>query len=59
MAPLDANYVDDDDNVDVDAFINTSACIKDMHIPPVDEVAFRTHGDQLGRPTTVTQGLTF
>jgi hypothetical protein len=59
MVPIDGNYVDDDDNVDVHAFINTSACIKDMYMPPKDEEAFRTHGDRLGRRTTVTQRLTF
>ncbi|KAK1669224.1 hypothetical protein QYE76_057383 [Lolium multiflorum] len=49
MAPLDGNDVDDDD--DIDAYINTGACSQDMYIPPMDEQAFRTHGDQLGRPT--------
>jgi hypothetical protein len=53
MAPLDGNDVDDDD--DIDAYINTGACSQDMYMPPMDEQAFRTHGDQLGRPTTVTK----
>ncbi|KAK1619469.1 hypothetical protein QYE76_024986 [Lolium multiflorum] len=58
MAPLDGNDGDDDD--DIDAYINTGACSQDMYMPPMDEEAFRTHGDQLGRPTTVTkQRLTF
>jgi hypothetical protein len=48
MAPLDGNDVDDDD--DIDAYINTGACSQDMYMPPMDEQAFRTHGDQLGRP---------
>jgi hypothetical protein len=55
MAPVDGN--DDDD--DIDAYINTGACSQDMYMPRMDEEAFRTHGDQLGRPTTVTQRLTF
>jgi hypothetical protein len=55
MVPLDGN--DDDD--DIDAYINTSACSQDMYMPCMDEEAFRTHGDQLGRPTTVTQRQTF
>ncbi|KAK1648760.1 hypothetical protein QYE76_066565 [Lolium multiflorum] len=53
MAPLDGNDVDDDD--DIDAYINTGACSQDMYMPPMDEQAFRTHGDQLGRPPTVTK----
>jgi hypothetical protein len=56
MAPLDGN---DDDDDDIDAYINTGACSQDMYMPRMDEEAFRTHGDQLGRPTTVTQRLTF
>jgi hypothetical protein len=55
MAPLGGN--DDDD--DIDAYINTGACSQDIYMPRMDEEAFRTHGDQLGRPTTVTQRLTF
>ncbi|KAK1619205.1 hypothetical protein QYE76_024722 [Lolium multiflorum] len=58
MAPLDGNDGDDDDD-DIDAYINTGAYNQDMYMPPMDEEAFRTHGDQLGRPTTVTQRLTF
>jgi hypothetical protein len=51
MAPLDGN--DDDD--DIDAYINTGTCSQDMYMPRMDEEAFRTHGgDQLRRPTTVT-----
>ncbi|KAK1610126.1 hypothetical protein QYE76_033799 [Lolium multiflorum] len=50
MAPLDGNDVDDDD--DIDAYINTGACSQDMYMPPMDEQAFRTHGDQLTRPPT-------
>ncbi|KAK1621139.1 hypothetical protein QYE76_026656 [Lolium multiflorum] len=53
MAPLDGNDVDDDD--DIDAYINTGACSQDMYMPPMDEQAFRTHGDQLTRPPTVTK----
>ncbi|KAK1626282.1 hypothetical protein QYE76_000597 [Lolium multiflorum] len=53
MAPLDGNDVDDDD--DIDAYINTGACSQDMYMPPMDEQAFRTHGDQLSRPPTVTK----
>ena len=62
MALLDGpNYEYDDDNVDVDAYINTGACSKDMYMPPPidDEEAFRNHGDQPRRLTTVTQCLTF
>ncbi|KAK1693135.1 hypothetical protein QYE76_009832 [Lolium multiflorum] len=53
MAPLDGNDVEDDD--DIDAYINTGACSQDMYMPPMDEQAFRTHGDQLSRPPTVTK----
>ncbi|KAK1619417.1 hypothetical protein QYE76_024934 [Lolium multiflorum] len=53
MAPLDGNDVDDDD--DINAYINTGACSQDMYMPPMDEQAFHTHGDQLGRPPTVTK----
>ncbi|KAK1609936.1 hypothetical protein QYE76_033609 [Lolium multiflorum] len=52
MAPLDGNDVDDDD---INAYINTGACSQDMYMPPMDEQAFRTHGDHLGRPTTFTK----
>ena len=30
-----------------------------MYMPAIEEEAFRTHGDQPARPTTVTQRLTF
>ena len=61
MALLDGhNYEYDDDNVDIDAYINTGACSKDMYMPPMDdEEAFRNHGDQPRCLTTVTQRLTF
>jgi hypothetical protein len=55
MAPLDGNNDDDD----IDAYINTGACSQDMYMPHMDEEAFHTHGDQLDHPTTVTQRLTF
>jgi hypothetical protein len=51
MAPLDGN---DDDDDGIDAYINTGAYSQDMYMPRMDEEAFRTHGDQFGRPTTVT-----
>jgi hypothetical protein len=41
MAPLDGNNDDDD----IDAYINTSACSQDIYMPHMDEEAFRTHGD--------------
>ncbi|KAK1684788.1 hypothetical protein QYE76_045636 [Lolium multiflorum] len=54
----DGNDGDDDD--DIDAYINTGAYSQDMYMPPMDEEAFRTHSDQLDRPTTVLkQRLTF
>jgi len=55
MAPLDGN----DDDVDIDAYINNGACSQDIYMPQMDEEAFRTRGDAHGRPTTVTQRLTF
>ncbi|KAK1630829.1 hypothetical protein QYE76_005144 [Lolium multiflorum] len=53
MAPLDGNDGDDDD--DINAYINTGACRQDRYMPPMDEQAFRTHDDQLVRPTIVTK----
>ncbi|KAK1612724.1 hypothetical protein QYE76_036397 [Lolium multiflorum] len=53
MAPLDSNDVDDDS--DIDAYIDMAPCDQDMYMPPMDEQAFRTHGDQLTRPPTVTK----
>jgi hypothetical protein len=49
MAPLDGNNDDDD----IDAYINTGAYSQDMYMPRMDEEVFRTHSDQLGHPTTV------
>ena len=61
MALPDGNDDNDDDNVDVDAFLNTGACSKDLYMPDVDEFEepFRAHGDHPGRPTTCTQRLVF
>ncbi len=59
MAPLDGNNDDEDEDVDVNAYLNTGAC-QDQFMPPMDDEAFRTQDDQLGRrPSSVTQRLTF
>ena len=61
MAQPHGNDDNDDDNVDVDAFLNTGACSKDLYMHDVDEFEepFRAHGDNPGRPTTCTQRLVF
>jgi len=57
VAPqLDGND-DDDENIDVDGFLNTGAS-KDLYMPAMDEEPFRAHGDQPGRRTTC-QRLSF
>ena len=58
MAVLDVNG-DDEDHVDVNAFLNTAAYSKDLYMPAMDDEPFRAHGDQPGRPTRCTQRLTF
>jgi len=60
VAPQLGGNDDDDDNVDVDAFLNTGAS-RDLYMPPVhaDGEPFRAHRDQPARLTACTQRLTF
>ena len=61
VAPqIGANNDEDDDNVDVDGFINTGAT-QDMFMPDIhmDDEPFRAHRALPARPTTCTQRLNF
>ena len=57
--PDGANLDGDEDNVNVDDFLNTGAYKEDLYMPPVDEEPFRDQRGQPSRPTTCTQRLVF